>query len=136
MDVGRSSSRWLRAVEKVRDATACGDDLEEYIVQFLAEAGMNRQSLLLHPSALLPVVMSLAALGVVLVYLAQHGPAPQPDEGAAAHLWQILMAAQVPLVGFFALRWVPEAPRAAGLILALPVAAAVAAMAPVFVLGW
>ena len=88
------------------------------------------------PSAFLPVVMSLGALAVVLIYLALHGPAPQPDEGAAAHIWQLLMAGQVPIVLFFAIRWVPERPREAVPILLLQAVAALAAMAPVFLLHW
>ena len=92
--------------------------------------------MLKHPSAFLPVAMSLVALATVLAFLARHGPAPQADEGTAAHIWQILMAAQVPIVAFFAIRWVPQAPRQATLILALQVCAAIAAMAPVFLLHW
>jgi len=97
---------------------------------------MTQMSVLKHPSAFLPVAMSLAALVVVLVYLAVHGPAPQADEGAAAHLWQLLMAAQAPIVFYFALRWVPEAPRQAAQVLACQVLAALAAMAPIYLLGW
>jgi hypothetical protein len=97
---------------------------------------MNRRSLLLNPVAFMPPLMSLVALSVVLVYLARHGPAPQPDEGTAAHLWQILMALQLPIIGFFTLRWMPETPRAASLVLALQLAAAIGAALPVFLLGW
>jgi hypothetical protein len=88
------------------------------------------------PSAFLPVAMSLGALATVLVFLARHGPAPQADEGAAAHIWQLLMAAQAPIVLFFAIRWVPESPRRAVPILAAQVGAALAAMAPVYLLHW
>jgi len=80
--------------------------------------------------------MSLGALVVVLVFLASHGPAPQPDEGAAAHIWQILMAGQIPIVFFFAVKWVPQTPRRAIPILILQGVAALAAMAPVFLLRW
>ena len=97
---------------------------------------MNPATLLKRPSAFLPVAMSLMALATVLVYLASHGPAPQADEGAAAHIWQLLMAAQVPIVLYFAIRWVPESPREAVPILALQLAAAVAALTPVFLLRW
>lgn len=88
------------------------------------------------PSAFLPVVMSAAALAVVLFYAATHGIAPQSDEGAAAHIWQLLMAAQMPIVAFFALTRLPNSPRQAAPVLALQVGAALAAMAPVFLLGW
>jgi hypothetical protein len=93
-------------------------------------------ALLKHPSAFLPITMSLGALAVVLLYLAVHGPAPQPDEGAAAHIWQLLMAAQVPIVLFFAIRWVPESPRRAVPILVLQIIAGVAAVTPVLLLHW
>jgi hypothetical protein len=89
-----------------------------------------------HPSAFLPVVMSLAALATVVVSLARYGPAPQADEGAAAHLWQLLMAAQVPIVVFFAVKWLPRSPLRALRVLALQLGAALAAMAPVFLLHW
>jgi hypothetical protein len=97
---------------------------------------MSPLSLLKHPSAFLPVAMSIGALATVSIYLAAHGPAPQADEGAAAHVWQLLMGVQAPIVLFFVLRWVPRSPRQAVPIVALQVGAALAAMAPVFLLHW
>jgi hypothetical protein len=93
-------------------------------------------TILKHPSAFLPLAMSLAAIGTILAALAAHGTAPQPDEGAAAHLWQLLMAAQLPIILFFAFTWVPRSPRQALTILALQIVAALAAAAPVFWFGW
>jgi hypothetical protein len=86
------------------------------------------------PSAFLPLAMSLTALGIVLGHIALYGAAREADEGAAAHLWQILMAGQIPLVAFFAIKWLPQAPKPALSILALQVGAALAAMAPVYLL--
>ena len=97
---------------------------------------MSLPPMLKHPSAFLPVAMSLAALATVVVFVGLHGTAPQADEGAAAHLWQLLMAAQAPIVLFFAVKWVPQSPREALPILALQVGSALAAAAPVFLLGW
>ena len=97
---------------------------------------MNTRDMLGHPSAFLPPLMSLAALGVVLAHLAVNGPAPQADEGAAAHIWQLLMAAQVPIVFFFAVRWVPQSPRQGAIALVLQGGAAVAALLPVYILRW
>jgi len=82
------------------------------------------------------MAMSFCALSTVLMVVALHGTAPQADEGAAAHIWQLLMAAQAPIVFYFAIRWVPQSPRQAVLVLALQVGAALAAMAPVFLLHW
>ena len=97
---------------------------------------MKHSRLLRHPSAFLPLLMSLGALATIAVFISLHGTAPQEDEGTAAHLWQILMATQAPIVLFFAAKWVPRAPREALPIVALQVAAAVLAMAPVFLLRW
>ena len=95
---------------------------------------MKLATLLKHPSAFLPLAMSFVALATLVVHVAIFGTAHESDEGAAAHIWQLLMAGQVPIIGFFAIRWLPENPRRALPILALQVGAALAAMAPVFLL--
>jgi hypothetical protein len=92
--------------------------------------------MLKHPSAVLPVAMSFGALATVLTFAALHGTAPQADEGAAAHIWQLLMVGQVPIVLVFAFKWLPRSPGQALPILGLQVGAALAAMAPVFLLHW
>ena len=89
-----------------------------------------------HWSGFLPPAMSLAAIATILAFIMSHGTAPQADEGAAAHIWQLLMAGQVPIVLYFAVKWLPQAPRQALPILALQIGAALAALAPVFLLGW
>ena len=86
------------------------------------------------PSAFLPVAMSLAALAIVLIHVAIYGVVREADEGAAAHLWQLLMAAQLPVLVFFAFRWLPRSPKQALLVMALQASAAVAALAPVYFL--
>src|ERR671933_443261 len=89
-------------------------------------------SIVKQPSAFIPVVMSLAALAIVLGHIAVFGTARQADEEAAAHLWQLLMAGQVPVVAFFAAKWLPRAPGQALVVLALQGGAMLAALAPVF----
>jgi hypothetical protein len=103
---------------------------------YLRHVIRSGESLLRRPTAFAPVAMSLAALLIVLVRIAVVGTAPEPDEGAAAHLWQLLMVLQVPVVILFAMRWVPQAPGKALPILGLQAGAALAAMAPVFLLRW
>jgi len=93
-------------------------------------------SLLKKPTGFLPLVLSVAALATVLVHVAVFGVAREADEGAAAHLWQLLMAAQVPIVAFFAIKWLPQSPKPAQQILALHLCAAITACAPVFLLGF
>jgi hypothetical protein len=72
----------------------------------------------------------------VLYHIARFGIARQSDEGAAAHIWQLLMAGQLPVVAFYAVNWVPRAPGTALRVLALQVGVALAALAPVYWLGW
>jgi hypothetical protein len=92
-------------------------------------------STLKKPSAWIPLAMSTAALAVVLGDVAIYGIARDADEGAAAHTWQLLMAGQLPLIAYFAIKWLRQAPRRATPILMLQIAAAVAAAAPVYLLG-
>ena len=97
---------------------------------------MTTLMMLRKPSAFVPVGMSLGAIGVVCIHIALHGTARQADEGTAAHLWQLLMAGQLPIIAFFAIRWLPESPKYALAILALQFVAALAALAPVYLLRW
>jgi len=94
------------------------------------------RALLTRPSAAVPVAMSMTALAIVIGYAAMFGTARQADEGTAAHLWQLLMAGQVPVVAFFAIRWLPAEPKRALLVLALQIGAALAAMFPVWWFQW
>ena len=89
-------------------------------------------SMMKQPSAFLPMAMSLAALALVLVHLAIFGVVREADEGTAAHLWQLLMVGQVPVVAYFALKWLPQSPGKALRVLALQFVAALAACAPVY----
>ncbi len=83
------------------------------------------------PSAFLPLLMSLAALTVVLGHIALMGVGREADEGTAAHLFQLLMAAQIPLMIFFALKWLPRDPKQTFVVLALQLGAALAPIAAV-----
>ncbi len=85
-----------------------------------------------HPSAFLPIAMSLIALSLVLFHINVYGTAREPDEGAIAHLWQLLMGVQIPIIGFFAIRWFPRSARSATATLALQFVAALAAVAPLW----
>jgi len=99
------------------------------------------RAILKHPSAFLPLAMSLTAIGVLCgaaiygILHGAHGIVRQPDEGTAAHLWQLLMAGQLPVLLFFAIKWLPRAPKQTLYVLALQAGAALASMAPVFFLN-
>ncbi len=84
------------------------------------------------PTAFLPLAMSAIALALVLGYALRYGGSPVQDEGAVAHLWQLLMALQAPVIAIFAIRWLPRAPRRAIYVLAQQAGAALLSVAAVF----
>ncbi len=86
------------------------------------------------PSALIPLAMSLAALALVLGHTSIYGVRREADEGLAAHLWQLLMAGQIPFLAYFAITCLPRDPKRALAVLGLQLTAGLAAAAPVFLL--
>ena len=93
-------------------------------------------SLIKRPSAWVPIVLSLTTLVAMLTTIALSGPpAPQADEGVGAHLFQLWLALEVLLVAFFALTWLPRAPKQALAILAVQILAALLPMSIVFSLN-
>jgi hypothetical protein len=72
----------------------------------------------------------------LLGYISIFGAAPRPDadERAPARLFQLVMAIQFLIVVLHAVTWLPREPRAALLVLALQVAAALVPIATVIVL--
>ncbi|MEO6052042.1 MAG: hypothetical protein ABIP78_12035 [Pyrinomonadaceae bacterium] len=90
--------------------------------------------LLKKPSGFLPILMSIAALMLVLGHVAMYGIVHEEDEGTPAHLFQLLMAAQVLVIGFFMAKWLPREPGPTLQVLALQAVAMFAAFAAVFFL--
>ena len=107
------------------------------VVASYIERGSSRSfaAVMRQPSAFLPMAMSLAALATVLASIAMFGIVHETDEGATAHIWQLLMGGQMPILAFFVFKWLPRAPKQTLLVLALQTGAALAAMAPVFCLN-
>lgn len=140
----RYSAEFQELLQDLRPAPRMAIDiirsaLTEHVVP-TQEGTMNPQpgtfrSTLKHPSALLPLAMSVMALALLLCTFLIYGVSHDPDEGAVAHLWQILMAGQLPIIAFFAIRWLPRAPKQTLGVLALQAAAGAASCAPVFLLG-
>ena len=84
------------------------------------------------PSGFIPLLCSFAALTTVVVALASGAGARQPDEGAAAHIFQVLIVAQAPMLAFFGLRWARKTTWAALTILIAQIFAIGVAIAPVW----
>ena len=144
--VPASRSDWAQAMTNEldhveRDFTALrwatGCVMASYIergVHKMDQQGNSFTGIVRKPSACIPLAMSLAALGVIGVAGMFGHLVPQPDEGAEAHIWQLLMAGQLPVLAFFAVKWLPRAPKQALYVVGLQVAAVLAAMAPVYFL--
>jgi hypothetical protein len=84
------------------------------------------------PSGFVPILMSLAALAVVILSLAITGPVRQHDEGAAAHVFQLLVVGELPVLALFLARWARKRLWASMTILALQAAALALALFPVW----
>lgn len=95
---------------------------------------MKFSTMIKHPSAFIPVVMSAAAMLLVAGFLAKYGIVRQEDEGTAARIFQLLIVAQLPIVGYHTVRWMPQNVRVALQVLALQIGAALTAVALVFFL--
>jgi hypothetical protein len=89
-------------------------------------------SLLMKPSAWIPLMMSLAALALVLVHAAMFGVVHEADEGTVAHIFQILITLQIPVVIYFAVKYLPKQPRQSLKIFALQAGAWITAIAAVY----
>ena len=87
-----------------------------------------------NPTVFLPLAMSLLALGMVLVHFTIFGIVKETDEGTAAHIFQLLMVGQFPIVAFLAFRWLAIAPRQTSFFIVFQVVAALAAIMAVFFL--
>jgi hypothetical protein len=94
---------------------------------------MEKNSLLKQPSAWIPIAMSFAALAMLLGYVAIFGIVHNEDEGAPAHIFQLIMLAQLPIVAYFAIKWLPKRPKQSLLVLALQ---AVAWIIPIVAVIW
>lgn len=68
-------------------------------------------------------VISFATIGA---------PARQPDEGTGAHLFQIWLMLEALMVAFFAVKWLPEKPTQALVVLTIQIVAVLVACVPVF----
>ncbi|MGC9603437.1 MAG: hypothetical protein ABSF47_03135 [Minisyncoccia bacterium] len=89
-----------------------------------------------HPSAWLPIAMSLAVLAIMLIYIATLGvPVREADEGTGAHLFQIWMVLEILSVAFFTIKWLPRNPKQTLMVLALQIVAIFLPMAIVFFLN-
>lgn len=90
-----------------------------------------------HPSAFVPLILSGCALALLVGYLSVFGIGSgrtAHDEGATAHLYQLLIGAQLLIIPWFALRWSWREWRAGATLLALQALAITASFAPLWLI--
>jgi hypothetical protein len=89
-------------------------------------------SIIKKPSAWIPIVIPVIFFAYLVIYIAIFGIVREEDEGIGAHLFQLWLALEPLMVGFFAVKWLPRAPKQAILILALQIATALLPISIVF----
>jgi hypothetical protein len=93
----------------------------------------ENNSLFKQSSAWIPLVMSLAALTMILGYVAFFGIVHNQDEGTPARIFQLIMVAQLPVAAYFAFKWLPKRPAQALVVLTLQ---AVGWIIPIITVMW
>ena len=93
-------------------------------------------ALMRKPSAWLPMLLSLAAVALIVGHVALVGVARQADEGTEARIFQLLMMVDAVAITAFAVRWLPVAPRAALTVVALQVLLAAIPLVTIAALDW
>ena len=90
-------------------------------------------AILKKPSAWVPIALSGVMLSIMIGYFIFAGPlVSEPDEGIAAHLFQIWLPLEMLLIGFFAATALPHTPKQALTVLALQIIAVLVVCFPVF----
>ncbi len=123
LDVARAAT-----VERLFSPSGLGDDTMQTYPNSVV-------MLIRKPSGYLPIIMSMAALALVVSIVAMHGAARGRDEGAAAHTFQLLVVAQLPILAFFAVKWLRKDRVSALSVMVIQAAAVGLALLPVWAFG-
>jgi hypothetical protein len=94
----------------------------------MTQAGVNRVT------SVAPLIFSAVAFAIVMANIIARVP-PQPDENASAHIWQLLMVGQLPIIVAF-LATSDWRNRSTKLIFAAQLMAFAAAAVPVWLAGY
>ena len=91
--------------------------------------------ILKHPTAWIPIALSLAMIIYIFSLLMLNGipkPDPNADEGTGAHLFQLWLVLEFFMISFFGIKWLPQAPKTAGIVLAVQILLVLVGCFPVF----
>ncbi|HQV39815.1 MAG: hypothetical protein IPL81_13935 [Flavobacteriales bacterium] len=87
---------------------------------------------LTRPGVFVPILMSMIAIAMVAGHALIYGTTSEADEGTAAHIFQLLIILQIPIIVLFAVKWLPKEPRAAAWSLLVQIALIAIACAVVY----
>lgn len=124
---------YAAAIERLLNPSGLGDrTMQTYRGNVIAMAK--------HPSGFVPLVLSACAIALLASYIAIYGVgSARPDvdvhdEGSAAHIYQLLIGAQILIIPWFALRWGRRDLRAGTTLVALQVLAIIASFGPLWLI--
>lgn len=87
------------------------------------------------PSAWIPLLMSVCAMGLIIVYVTLFGITKNSgDEGTPARIFQMLLLFQIPFIAYFISKWVKKDPKQFLPILIIQLAAILLSVATIVVL--
>jgi hypothetical protein len=86
------------------------------------------------PSAWIPIAIPLILFTYLVIFISTFGIVWAEDEGTGAHLFQLWLVLEPFMVGYFAVKWLPRAPKPALIILGLQILAALLPISVVFLL--
>ncbi|MDO8557564.1 MAG: hypothetical protein Q7S09_00010 [bacterium] len=84
------------------------------------------------PSAWIPIAAPLIFFAYLVIYITVFGIVREEDEVTGAHFFQLWLVLEPLAIGFFAVKWLPRAPKQASLILALQIIVALLPISVVF----
>ena len=84
------------------------------------------------PSAWMPIAISLFLSISIYVGIFTHSILRQTDEGAGAHIFQLLMCLQTIVIIFFIIKYLIKFPKQTAIIFLIQVLAIILAFSPVY----
>ena len=89
-------------------------------------------SIIKKSSAWIPIVIPLIFFAYLIIHISIFGIVREKDEGTGAHLFQLWLILEPLMIGFFAVTWLPRAPKHTLIILTLQIIAALLPISVVF----
>lgn len=93
---------------------------------------MNFKDLIKRPSAFVPILMSILAIIILLIHIMIAGVEEKQGEEIVTDVFEILIIWQLPVIIFFALKWMSQSFKNALIVLFLQIAVAAGAFCLIY----